>query len=300
MNKTIRKVADAVALQIKRHPLYYKKFNNTLDWRINQTYSKYAKECRESYTQKNGPLNLPPSPLFTDGVTMVKNAMDPKKAIAYSEKFSKLIDEKSKWIAQPKDYSDLQIRLLEPLKALDAGLMDVFENEEVHNTFLAFFGGHYRIEWVNTFRSVPANRKASSWLWHSDSFPPHTCKLFLHLTDATAETGATDFMSLQDTHAFRKAGYFGQYLAERYDGLEEFAKEKGLNYNPIHFDAAPGDATIFDMNFFHRAVSPKVRYRDVVQYYLMPNTIHWKEQFEKDGVDGMRAAHKGYPKDPRI
>lgn len=300
MMSTLHKAADSLLLKIRRHPLYYKKYNNTLAWKINRSYEKYTQECIEKYAKEHGPVELSDSPLVTDGVLLVKNAMDAERAKGYSEKFSKLIEEKSEWIAQPKDYADLQIRLLEPLRALDAGLMDVFKTPAVHEALLAFFRGHYRIEWVNTFRSIPSDRKASSWLWHSDSFPPHTCKLFLHLTDATAETGATDFMSLEDTHAFRKAGYYGQYLAERYDGLEEFAQEKGLNYRPIHFDAVPGDATIFDMNFFHRAVSPRVRYRDVAQFYLVPNNISWDEQFAKDGVDGMRAPHKGYLKDPRL
>lgn len=299
MTSLITKTADSLLLKIRRSQLYYGRYNNTLGFRLNENYLRYAHECEAKYAREHGRLTLPPSKLLTESATIVKNAFPADKATGYSKKISAFIDGNAPCVDRPEGYSDLQIRIKDPLRSLDADLLNVLRSPKVHEELLAFFRGHYRIEWVSVFRSFPAQRAASSWLWHSDSFPPKTCKVFLHLTPATAELGATEFMNKDDTMAYRRAGYYGQYLGERYASLETFAEKHRLNYKPYHYDAAPGDATVFDMNFFHRAVSPLHDYRDVVQFFLLPNPVSWEEQFRKDGIDGLVHPKNGYPTDPR-
>ena len=106
-------------------------------------------------------------------------------------------------------------------------------------------------------------------------------------------------MSPADTMAYRRAGYYGQYLGERYANLEEFAKKHNLPHRPFHLDANAGDVTMFDANFFHRAVSPKKDFRDVIQIYCLPNKISWEEQLQIDGDRIMQRQKNGYPNDPR-
>jgi len=121
--------------------------------------------------------------------------------------------------------------------------------------------------------------------------------MFLHLTPATAETGATEVMNREDTMAYHGAGYFGQYRSEFKADLESFAKEHGLPYQPLHFDATPGDVTFLNMNFLHRAVAPRTGHRDIVSFCFLPNILPWEEQLEIDGIDSITIAG-GIQKDP--
>lgn len=295
----LNKVADAVLKTIRRQPLYYQRYNNTLPLSINRRYVRYAKECADIYAIKHGPVTLPESDVQTQAATVVQGAFSREKATGYSQLLTKMIEEKHPNINHPKDYSDLQIRLRKPVEIYGKEIFDVFKHPEVHKVFLGFFRGDYRIEWLASWRTIPSDRKASSWLWHSDSYPPFTCKLFLHLTPVDGQTGATEFFSKEDTMAYRRAGYFGQYLDERYADLEEFAKANHLPYRPFHRDANPGDATIFNMNCFHRAVAPRAGFRDIIQFFLVPNPIPWDEQLQKDGYGNFDAKGGGYLNDPR-
>ncbi len=295
----LNKIVDSALIKIRRMPFYYQRYNNTLAFNVNRAYTKYAKECSEAYRAQGGKA-LPPSPMFTNAAQCIRGAFPQEKAIAYSQKITNMIEGNDPAVNRPKGFSDLQIRITDPLQSVGADLLDVLRNGEVNDALMSFFQGNYRIQWVSVYRTIPAQRAASSWLWHSDSYPPHTCKVFLHLTPATAALGATEFMNLEDTMAYRKAGYFGQFLDERYADLQEFAKDHGIPYRPFHFDAAPGDASIFDQNFFHRAVSPHEGFRDVVQLYMLPNAISWEEQLQRDGIQNLsHLPGGGYPNDPR-
>lgn len=299
MHASIHKAADAVLRCIRRQPFYFTRYNNTLTYTVNRRYLSYAKACTMQYAKTHGPVTLPTSRVETHAAMCIKNAFPREQAIAYSERISKMIEENDPHIHHPRNFSDLQIRVQKPLECLGTDVCNVFKSPEVHQAFLAFFRGNYRIEWVTSYRTIPSDRKASSWLWHSDSYPPFTCKLFLHLTPATGETGATEFFTKEDTMAYRRAGYFGQFLDERYDDLEDFARAHALPYRPFHCDAAPGDVTIFNMNCFHRAVAPRKGFRDIIQFFLVPNPIPWDEQFAKDGIASMDSKGGGYVNDPR-
>lgn len=289
--------ADALLKRVRRSSFYYKRFNNTLAFGINNAYTRYARECTARYAAEHGTTKLPPSLLRENGAAYFPRVFPTDKARAYSEKITRLLECNDSAVDRPKE-SDLSARIRAPLRTLGTDVLDTLRAPAVHDALLRFFRGHYRIEWVTCFRTFPAERVVGSWLWHSDSFPPHTCKLFLHLTPANVETGATEFMSLTDTMAYRRAGYFGQFKDERFASLEEFAQAHHLPYRPFHFDAEPGDATLFDMNFFHRAVRPAHAFRDVVQFYFLPSPIPWEEHYARD-ADRLVAGGGSFPKDPR-
>lgn len=299
MANPIRSVLDVVAKKVQRSPLYFEHYNNTLTFSVNRAYEKYAKECAAMYKSAHPNETIGTSAMEKGAATCVRGAVPVSEASAYSAKITDMIEQNHPAVDHPKNYSDLQIRITKPLENIGTGLLDAFKSPKVDKELKEFFKGYYRIEWVNVFRSIPATRVVSSWQWHSDSYPPYSCKAFIHLTPVDAETGATELMNWDDTQAYRRAGYFGQYLDERHKGLDDFAKEHGLNYRPFHFDAAPGDVTIFNMNFFHRAVSPKTKYRDVVQVFLVPNPIPWDEQLKKDGIEHLVHVEGGYRKNPR-
>jgi len=295
MMTVAHKVADAVLKKIQRSPFYYKRYNNVLQYYINRTYIRYARECSKRYAATH-PANFPPSPLLTEPAVCFRGAIDPQKARAFSEKMTELIDRNDRSIFRDPSIEGMQVVVERPLETLGMGLLDVLRNPGVDAGLKTFFRGEYAVVMAVALRSLPSQKLVSSWLWHSDCYPPHTCKLFLHLTPADAETGATEFMSLADTMAYRGAGYFG-FGNERIANIEDFAREKGLPYRPFHNNVEAGDATIFNMNFFHRAVSPRKGFRDVLELFLIPSPIPWEEHL-KQHADYVRNPPSGYPKDP--
>lgn len=298
MLKLVHKIADSILGRIQRSPMYYKKYNNTAAPRVNLIYSRFARKCAEQYAKQNTGEALGASPVHTEGIQLLPKVFSEEKARSYSEKITALIDVNNSDIVE-KDPSGLSIRIQHPMMNLGEDLLDVLRNPEVNRSLEQFFNGYFRIEWAMCYRSIPCDRPASSWLWHSDSYPPHTCKMFLYLTPANVDRGAMQIMNLEDTMAYRDAGYFGQNLDERYDNLEEFAKAKNIPYRPHHVDTQPGDATIFDMNFFHKAVAPKTQFRDVIQFFFLPSLIPWEDQLQQDGIEYLGKLGN-VPKDPRI
>ena len=187
-----------------------------------------------------------------------------------------------------------------PLKSLGIEILDVMRSPELHKALLQFFRSHYRIKGTAAWRSFPTNDPdCASWLWHSDTYPPFTCKFFLHLTAADGQTGATEFMNREDTMAYRKAGYFGQFSNERTADLETFAKEHGIVYRPVRIDVQPGDVTIFNENFFHRAVPPRKDFRDVVQFLMLPSPVSWEDDYRRDPAR-LNEEMTDFAKDPRV
>lgn len=298
--KSLQNTLNPILKRIQRSSLYYGHYNNTLEFPINFAYSRYVKECAKAYAKKNGSQTFAPSPVMTECAQVVKGIMDKKQAAAYSETITKFIKDGHPCITQLPGYEGLMQRIDNPLEHLGEEILDIFKTPQLHEAIVNFFHGDYRIEWVSGMRTTPSDKKIAAWKWHSDSFPHHTCKLFLHLTPVSGDSGATQFLSPKDTFAYRKAGYFGQYKEDRLEDLTEFAKQHNLPHRPYHLDADAGDGSLFNMNFFHRAIAPVHGYRDVIEFYLLPNPIPWDEQLKQNGgIESLHCDdHHYYPKNP--
>ncbi len=286
---------DGTMKMIQRSRFYYTRYNNTGPIKMNRVYSKYSQECAEKFAHAHPDVTLPPSPLQTTAAFSIKNVFPADRAMELSQFITTKIEENDPRFAK----DDLQVRIATPLKTLGTVILDVLKNPEIDRALLNFFRGYYRVESIAASRTLPTNRVTGSWLWHCDTFPPCTCKLFLHLTPANADRGATEFMDRKDTMAFRDAGYFGQYPNERVGNLDEFAAAHNIPYRPFHLDAEPGDVTMFNQNYFHRAIAPKTSFRDTVQLFFLPNPVPWKEQYDKD-PDFLNNNMVSFPKDPAI
>ncbi len=291
----LHKAFDKGMRSIQRSRFYYKRYNNTGPIGMNRVYSRYSRDCMEAFRRKNPGVTLPSSPLETTAAFSLKNVFPADRARALSEKISSLIEQGDS--RMKKDA--LQVRIATPLSTLGTETLDVLKTPAVDQALMNFFHGYYRIESIAASRTLPTNTVTGSWLWHCDTFPPCTCKLFLHLTPANADRGATEFMDRKDTMAFRDAGYFGQFPNERMGNLDEFAQRHGIPYRPFHLDSEPGDATLFNQNYFHRAIAPKNAFRDTVQLFFLPNTISWKEQYDKD-PDFLNRNTVSFPKNPAV
>ncbi|MBI1812274.1 hypothetical protein HY285_01190 [Candidatus Peregrinibacteria bacterium] len=300
MITTLHKAADAVLRKLHRSRFYYERWNNTLDLRTNRAYERFARECSETYIRCNGRADFAPSPLATEPAKAFRKALAPEKARDLSAMITSLIESNHESVFRNPNIKKKQIIINHPLQTLGTDYLGILDGSELHDGLLAFFRGYFAIGSVMAFRSlVTDDDNIGSWLWHSDCYPPHTCKLFLHLTPANAELGATEFMSVADTMAYRRAGYFGQYGHERRGDLDAFAGEHGLPYRPFHIDVEPGDVSLFNMNYFHRAVSPRTGFRDVIEIFLFPSPVPWQAHYAKN-ADYLRDPKHGFSKDPRM
>lgn len=295
MPTLLHTAVDGTMKMIQRSRFYYTRYNNTGPIAMNRVYSRYARDCAEAFRRGNPGVELPPSPLATTAAISLKQVFPADRARELSDHITRMIEEGDKRMLK----DDLQVRITTPLATLGIGILDVLKTPAVDQALMNFFRGYYRIESIAASRTLPTDRVTGSWLWHCDTFPPCTCKLFLHLTPANADRGATEFMDRRDTMAFRDAGYFGQFPSERRGDLDKFAREHGIPYRPFHLDAEPGDATLFNQNYFHRAIAPKTAFRDTVQLFFLPNPIPWREQYERD-PDFLNRTAVSFPKDPAV
>ncbi len=300
MFAALHRVADAVLKRIQRSSPYYKRFNNTLAYRYNKVYARYGRECAQRYAEVHGPLDLPPTPLETQPAIRIPGVYPAEKARALSAKIGELIDRRDPCVLiPPREHGGGQAQILNPVQVLGVDILDAMRSPALHRALLQIFRGHYRVKGTTVWRTFPTDQAdRASWLWHCDTIPPNIYKVFIHLTPVNAALGATEFMDRKDTMAYRRAGYFGQYGKERRGDLDIFAKQHGLPFRPIHIDAETGDATIFNQNYFHRAVPPRTSFRDILQFLIIPSLVSWEEDYRRDPAR-LLTSSGDYPKDPR-
>ncbi len=300
--KFLQVTVDPLLKKIVRSSLYTNRYSNSLDIRLNETYLRYQRFCSAQYVARHGVQDFGESRIRTHSAQIFSGVVAAEKARQYSEQISYFIEHNQELVKIDDKHSSLLKTIKHPLRTMGTDYLEIFHNPELHNALVTFFGGDYRLEWVSAFRTLPSTHVVSSWNWHTDANPPYTCKVFLHLTSATADTGATDFMTPEDTALYRRAGYFGDHYGSERMGdkeIREFAQKHGLPYRPFHFDVSAGDASLFNQNFLHRAVAPRVGYRDVFEFFLLPNPVPWHEQLAKDGIDSAQIRLPLYPKNPR-
>jgi hypothetical protein len=154
---------------------------------------------------------------------------------------------------------------------------------------MGYFGSYYRIEWLDCYRSFPTEEPRAAWLWHMDNVPIECMKVILYLTQADAQTGATQVLSVKDTRRLHGLGYFGIYDDER---------KAEIGGAPLSLSMDRGDALCLDNNLLHRAVPPKYKYRDVATFLILPNRCPWHEQLEMDGLCALQSDPGGFPSHP--
>lgn len=288
-----RAIDRALAPVMKWHgarPGQFQKYHNTLGAAVNGRYQRYARHCRSHSSSE-----LDDSGVRSQGSVLVRSMMPEPTARALSQQITHLIAQSNSGHDGPA--AQLMRKVENPISALGRGVVDIFYSDILDQQIRGFFGSHYRIQWLDCYRSLPTTSVSHSWLWHSDNVPSETLKVMLHLTDAGREQGATQFMSVEDTLAYYRAGYRG-HRANRLEDLEGFARQHDLPYRPFHHDAKAGDVMLFLNNTLHKAVPPRAGYRDVLTYLLLPNPIPWDQQLEHDGLAAVESQPGGYPREP--
>ena len=267
-------------------PSQFAKFRNTLGPILNGRYQRYAQKCCVLTDD-----NVDDEGVRSRGSVLVKNVMPRATSLSLSQQMGDEIVSANS--ASSERATHLMRKVPTSISKLGRPVVDIFHGEELDRKIRGVFGSHYRIQWLDCYRSLPATDVSSSWLWHSDNVPAEALKVMLHLTDAGVDQGATQFMTMGDTLAYYKAGYRGP-TSKRVEDLQSFAGAHDLP----HHDAQAGDVMLFLNNALHKAIPPQKEYRDVLTYLLLPTPIPWDEQLEQDGIETVESNPGGYPRMP--
>jgi hypothetical protein len=266
----------------------YGPINNCLSPRLNWRYFQYHQTCRRaagrtgSYLADPGKLN---------GLR-IKGALPSYLAKQCSESISALVERGEGVTIEPVNPTFIGIQ--RPLQSVSEQLLDIFDSKALNEVLKDYFGCHYRVMWLDCYRTVPAEVRKQAWLWHIDNVPYGLAKVQLLLTDTAVENGAMDLLSHADTKKIRKAGYFGEVVGERKAAIE--LKSKGVS--PVLWTGHAGDVFLFDNNNLHRANPPELGYRDAVTALIAPSHKPWHEIRAHLNIAKFTSKSGGYPADP--
>jgi hypothetical protein len=158
-------------------------------------------------------------------------------------------------------------KMLNP--ALDAKLTAIFQSE-------------YFVYSLVVNRTMPAKESRRSFLWHCDRGPRDFLKINMFL-DATSEHGGTtEFIDLEGSLAYEKAGYTFGANARRVSDLSGIGRKIGAKPDVFHPQLAAGQAFAFyPARTLHRGFLPAKGIRHMFSIVLLPSPIHWSKVWEK-------------------
>lgn len=266
----------------------YSPINNCLSPRLNWRYYRYHQACRRM-SGKQGAYLADPAKL--SGLR-IEGALPSELAQRFSGTITELVERGEDVTIEPTNPTFVGIH--RPLQTVSEKLLDVFDSEVLNAALEDYFGGHYRVLWLDCYRTVPAEIRKQAWLWHMDNVPYGLAKVQLLLTDTAFENGAMDLLSYADTRQVRKRGYFGDVVSSRVSSLD--LQTQGVS--AFACTGRAGDAFLFDNNNLHRANPPQIRYRDAVTALLAPSHKPWSEIRANLDIAEFTSASGGYPANP--
>jgi hypothetical protein len=153
-------------------------------------------------------------------------------------------------------------KMLNP--AMDGLLTSVFQSE-------------YFVYSLVVNRTMPAKEAKRSFLWHCDRGPKDFLKINMFL-DATSEHGGTtEFVDLQNSLAYEKAGYTFGANQRRLEDLSALNRKLGIAPKVIHPQLDAGEAFIFyPSRAMHRGFLPTRGIRHMFSLVLLPSPVPWR------------------------
>ena len=270
---------------------------NTLPPALNRRYRKFHRQAQAAFTgERHESFAREAAQLHEEGLCHAGRGLDPAKARDLSERLTNLISAGGPQIHQ---HHQGLYRLNDPLDALGTQCLDLLDGP-AGRILEAHYGSHFRIEWVDCYRTYAGAERKTSWLWHIDNVPAGSLKVMLLLTDSTRETGAMRYLPRETTHALRRAGYFGVRLSERELSLEVFARRAALKLEPQYREAPAGDVLLFDPNILHCGEPPLRGHRDVMTFFIVPSLVPWREALKLTGTAHVQSSPGGYPSSPAL
>lgn len=271
-------------------------YGNSLPILLNERYRRYNDMCRKTFKpQPNADERAAAAAeaLRRDGFYVIENAIPENLAHRLSERITAKIERTPQHNHQAQT-RHLQYVVEPPIGVLGEEVLDLFRGPADHAIRL-HLNSFYRLHQVKCYRSIPAENPIGAWLWHTDNYPPEVKKIMLYLTDCNPENGVTSFISLEHTAKLQRAGYFGVNHGERRGDLESYARDLGVDIDVKWNSIKAGSAILFEVNTLHRANIPRLGFRDVVTFTLMPSPIAWDVELARRGIERLEAEKAMYP-----
>ena len=264
-------------------------WGNLLSNDVNSAYEHYWRTCREIFGGGT-PAHLD----GRGGWVSVRAAIPPETAHAYARRIDEAV---ASGQVRKNPKAPFLTLVPRPLDLLGEGLLDIFDGplaDELHH----HFASHFRILWVDCYRTEPWDRPSSAWLWHIDNVPRPMAKVLLYLTDTKDNGGTTELLPVDQSNAFKSSGYTGMDTGARLGDLTELGRAHDIAYTPRRLECAAGDAIVFHTNTLHRGILPLRRVRDVLSFFVLPSRRPWRERALADGLDRLQEAPGGFPANP--
>jgi len=260
-------------------------FGNTLPPWLNLRYLRYGQQCRAAAGRTSRLMDWP---FRRSDPVVVKQALAPAKAAAMVAKVSA---EANRGGLKPLSELPFVIGVPKPIDFFGWPILDIFDGP-LGERLQEILGSHFRIEWMDYYRSLPG-APAKSWLWHIDNDPPYVVKVLVYLTDSNMQNGATRMLSLAETRQRFREGYFGVANSER---LVEF--ETATPQGRV-VEMKSGDALIFSTNLLHKGGEVSSGFRDVMSFLILPSRVPWRDDLARRGLEYIHNA-SGFPLDPAL
>jgi hypothetical protein len=163
----------------------------------------------------------------------------------------------------------------------------------------AVLGSEYFVYSLAVNRTMPSKESKRSFLWHCDRGPKDFLKINMFL-DATAEHGGTtEFIDLENSLAYEKAGYTFGVNQRRVDDLSSINRKLGIRPKVIHPQLDAGEAFIFHPSrTMHRGFLPTKGVRHMFSIVILPSPVHWSQVWERTVQTGYHmTTHAAFPDD---
>jgi len=273
---------------------------NTLMPMIHGRYRRYHRRAQAAMNGTAGAgdptLAAPLAKLRGEGLCHLSGGMPPAAALAISEQFTACIETGNPLVHR---HHGGAYALRKPLDVLGDSCLAFFDGP-TGALLRQHYGSHFRIEWVDCYRTYSDAERIISWLWHIDNVPNGCLKAMLLVTDSARETGAMRYLPRQTSLALRRAGYFGCRSRERKLDLSPYARSASVSAEPSMVEAPAGDILVFDPNILHCGEPPERGFRDVMTFFVRPSLQPWREVYRAQGRERVHSGTGGYPPSPEL
>jgi hypothetical protein len=248
---------------------------------IDGGYDSWATYCRNEFRREPGEGGK----LAADGFEVV-NLLTPAEAAAAKETALDRAAAKSAAKASI-DYADV---LRFDNTAFLRPVVEKMLNPGIDGRVTAIFGSEYYVHSLVINRTMPAKASKRSFLWHCDRGPRDFLKINMFL-DATAEHGGTtEFVTLEDSLAYEKAGYTFGANRRRVHDLSLLSRRVGPAPKVHHPQLSAGEAFMFfPARVLHRGYLPSRGIRHMMSLVLLPSPVPWREAWSKTVASGYHA-----------
>jgi hypothetical protein len=236
-------------------------------------FNQWHDLCREQFSRRPGASG---GELFTKGVEVVRCLTAQEAA---QEKANLVAKAQSTASAKAAiDYADV-------MQFSDSAFMlpivEKMLNPAMDEKLTAILGSEYFVYSLVVNRTFPSNESKRSFLWHCDRGPKDFLKINMFL-DATSEHGGTtEFIDLENSLAYEKAGYTFGANQRRLEDLSGLNRKLNIAPKVIHPQLDAGEAFVFyPARTMHRGFLPTKGTRHMFSVVVLPSPIHWRTVWE--------------------